>query len=139
MSKSWFLPAPELVAGVCRSTKRLHRVVAVCGLILGGGGSLLELLDLKSDFLDMLGVIMGFVLGFSLLAIAPLTLLALIVCRQSRQLIVQNLLVWMFIGTLWFTDGIDLLVTTIFLGYALTVLSLWFREALSKKPTREPS
>lgn len=100
---------------------------------------MLELLDLKSDFLDMLGVIMDFVLGFSLLAIAPLTLLALIVCRQSRQIIVQNLLVWMFIGTLWFTDGMDLLVTTIFLGYALTVLSLWLREALSKKPTREPS
>ena len=97
---------------------------------------MIERLDLTSDFLDILGVIMGFVLGFSLLAIAPLTLLALILCHQSTQLIVLNLLVWIFIGTLWFTDGMnDFLVTAVFLGYALTVLSLWLREALSKKQT----
>lgn len=131
--KPWFLPTRELVSGVSRYTELLHRVIALAGLILGGGGSALEQFGLSADFLDVLGVMLGFVIGFSLLAIAPLSLVSLIVSSPSRQLVAQNLMVWIFIGVLWFREEMDWLVTTAFLCYALTVLVVWLRGTLGKE------
>ena len=94
-----------------------------------------EQLDLTTDLLDALGVMLGFILGFSLIAIAPLSLVSLIVCSPSRQLVAQTLMVWIFIGVLWFSEEMDWLVTTVFLCYALTVIVVWLRGTLGKGAT----
>jgi hypothetical protein len=124
-----------MVSAVCGFTTQLHRVVALCGLILGLGGGLVDVLHVTSELLDTLAVIVGYALGFSLLAIAPVSLLAFLVCRSSKQLVAQNVLVWIFIGTLWlFTGEVNALVTIVLLGYALTVLVLWRKDIAGRRP-----
>lgn len=131
-SQSWFLPTPELMSGMCRLTRTLHRVAAVCGLALGIGGTLAEHLRLASGLLDVTGVILGFVLAFALIAAAPLSLAALIACPPRPQRIAEAGLLWIFVGTLWLTDGEDMLVTVLFLIYATVVLALWVREVIAR-------
>ena len=133
--KPWFMPTPEVLSGVCRFTRLLHRAIAVCGLLLGAGGGLVDLLQVTSDTLNLLGVVLAYALGFCLFAIAPLSLIALPVCRFNKQLVAQNLLVWIFIGVLWFfAEELDMLVTIVFLGYALVVLALWLKDDGGKRP-----
>jgi len=110
-------------------------MIALCGLILGVGGSIVDLLDVTSGLLDAVGVTLSYILGFALVAIAPLSLLALPACLSNKPLVAQNLLVWTFIGTLWFSSGeLDSLVTIVFSGYALTVLAFWLKEVAGKRP-----
>ena len=134
--KSWFLPSHELVEGTCRLTRLLHRVVAICGLVLVGAGSALEAVKLNPEFFGIFAVILGFVLGFSLLAIAPLSVISLLACTRNGGAIAQNLMVWVFILILWFSEELDWFVTTAFSAYALTVLGFWLQPALSKRIRR---
>lgn len=124
MRDSWLRPTPDLLSQLCRATRLFHLAIAVMGLILLGGGYLVELLHagMESGLLQGLAVVLVYLMVFAGIGLAPLSLTAILVCRRDRELVILSILFWIFIGVLLWTEGHDLAVSAAFLVYAMTAL-----------------
>jgi hypothetical protein len=115
--------------GGCRVARGTHAVLGAVGVLLLVGVMLVELLGLAGDTLETLGALVVIPFTLLLFSAAPLSLGAVLLCREDGWLVLQSLAHLLFLVILLAVDAARaLLITLCFAGYAaLTCYAAWRR------------
>lgn len=105
----------------CRHAAVLHRVTAISGVILLGGGRIAELYGFGGAGLQAAGIVLGFIFALALVGSVPLAIGALLLCRKDPGLVAQSVLLLAVVALVWFVED-ETILTLAFFGYAAVVL-----------------
>lgn len=111
----------------------LHRVTAVSGVILLGGGRIAEFYGFGGAGLQVVGIVLGFVFALALVGSVPLAIAALLVCRKDAGLVAQSVLLLGVVALVWFVED-ETIMTFAFFGYAAVVLFVAWKRYRNTRP-----
>jgi hypothetical protein len=114
-----------------RYTAAAHYATVMFGLVLMSGLFLTDLLGIRSEILDMLGILFGFLFAFSLIASVPMAVLSLLFCGRDMALVIEGILLLTVAALVWLYEEASLateyVITGVFILYSIAVIYFWWR------------
>jgi hypothetical protein len=99
----------------------------------------LGVLGVQLEQEQSIATVLGYVIGFTLMAVAPLSVLAVAICKPRKLCLIRTGFLWVFLAALWFEEAEDAPVTIAFSAYVVAVLLLWLSQAMGKHTRKHPS